>query len=159
MRLFTLGAGVAIGYIIGSKRGKAELERSLNTVKKNAAETWKDPKVQETVSKAGDTAKQYVSTVADSVKKRADEASAPLTDKAVDVAARVEDTVKKAGSNADKLVDQAADKVEKQADAAGENTSQSSRDNKSSDSSSSGNSSNDSSPGSASDKPSGTDGR
>lgn len=99
MRLFTLGAGVAIGYIMGSKRGQAQFERTLETVKQNAAEAWKDPKVQDTVSKAGETAKKYASTAADSVKKQANEVTENAADTAKSVAAKAEDTVKKSSDS------------------------------------------------------------
>lgn len=99
MKLFTLGTGIAIGYLIGSKRGRAEFERTLSTVRKNAAEKWKDPKVQEQVSKAEDTAKKYASEAAGSVKKRAEDAKGPVADATVGAASRVEEAAKTSGSS------------------------------------------------------------
>lgn len=56
MGLISLGAGVAIGYVIGTKNGKAKLEKGIESVKRTADETWNDPKVQDFVHKASDSA-------------------------------------------------------------------------------------------------------
>lgn len=71
MGLISLGAGVAIGYVLGSKNGKEKLDRRLGSVKKSAEETWQDPKVQDFVHKASETATRVAHDVAESAKKAA----------------------------------------------------------------------------------------
>ncbi len=71
MGLISLGAGVAIGYVLGSKNGKEKLDRRLDSVKKSAEETWQDPKVQDFVHKASETATRVAHDVTESAKKAA----------------------------------------------------------------------------------------
>lgn len=71
MGLFSLGVGVAVGYVLGSKNGGESLEKARRT----ASETWNDPTVQEQVNRASDVAARTAQDVAAGARKAADAAA------------------------------------------------------------------------------------
>ncbi|WP_010525122.1 hypothetical protein [Nesterenkonia sp. F] len=71
MGLFSLGVGVAVGYVLGSKNGGESLDRARRT----ASETWNDPTVQEQVNRASDVAARTAQDVAAGARKAADAAA------------------------------------------------------------------------------------
>lgn len=71
MGLFSLGVGVAVGYVLGSKNGGESLEKARRT----ASETWNDPTVQEQVNRASDVAARTAHDVAAGARKAADAAA------------------------------------------------------------------------------------
>lgn len=71
MGLFSLGVGVAVGYVLGSKNGGEGLEKARRT----ASGTWNDPKVQEQVNRASDVAARTAQDVAAGARKAADAAT------------------------------------------------------------------------------------
>lgn len=96
MGLVSLGAGVAIGYLIGTKTGRDKVDTSIESVKKTAQETWEREDVQDFVSKATDTATRVSHDVAEGAKKAAAVAS---------------DAVKKASEKAEEAEEAVADVV------------------------------------------------
>ena len=54
MRLITLGVGAALGYFLGSREGR----QNLNKMSDNAQKFWNDPKTQDKVSKVQGQATQ-----------------------------------------------------------------------------------------------------
>lgn len=54
MRLITLGVGAALGYFLGSREGRQNLNKMTN----NAQKFWNDPKTQEKVSQVQGQATQ-----------------------------------------------------------------------------------------------------
>jgi hypothetical protein len=113
MGLLSLGAGVAIGYLIGTKTGKNRVDEGAHHAKKSAQEIWEREEVQDFVSMASDTATRVTHEVAESAKKAAKSASEALrkaADKAdeaqemmADVVDEAEDTVE---AKAPKLTDE-----------------------------------------------------
>lgn len=108
MGLLSLGAGVAIGYVIGTKTGRDKLDTGLSTVKKNAEETWNRPDVQDFVHRASDTATKVAHEAAGGAKKAAAAAS-----EAVKKAAEKTEEAEVAVSE---IVDEAEEKVEEAAE-------------------------------------------
>lgn len=107
MGLLSLGAGVAIGYLIGTKTGKNRVDAGTEHAKKSAQQIWEREEVQDFVSMASDTATRVTHEVAESAKKAAKSAS---------------DTLRKAADKADEaqemmadVVDEAEDTVESKA--------------------------------------------
>lgn len=49
-------AGVAIGYVLGTRAGRQQFDK----IKEKAQEVWENPKVQESVHRAQDTATDFV---------------------------------------------------------------------------------------------------
>lgn len=99
MGLLSLGAGVAIGYVIGTKTGKDKLDSGIGNVKKTAQETWEREDVQDFVHKATDTATKVTHDVAENAKKTAAAASEALkkaADKADEATGKVDDIVDEA---------------------------------------------------------------
>ena len=52
MGLVSFGAGIALGYVLGQRSSAADVERARQV----AAQTWQDPKIQETVRRVESTA-------------------------------------------------------------------------------------------------------
>lgn len=80
MGLLSLGAGVAIGYVIGTKSGREKVDAGFDNVKKSAEDTWNRPDVQEFVEKTTEStyqlrqdiaagARKVVAVASDAVKK------------------------------------------------------------------------------------------
>lgn len=112
MGLLSLGAGVAIGYVIGTKNGKEKLDSTVESAKKTAEEKWNDPKVQELVTKASDTATKVAHDVAEGTKKAAAYASETVkqgAEKAEAAAEAAEETVSDAADAAEETVAEAAE--------------------------------------------------
>ncbi|WP_120003529.1 YtxH domain-containing protein [Nesterenkonia muleiensis] len=101
MGLVSLGAGVAIGYLIGTKTGRDKVDARIENVKRTAQETWEREDVQDFVSKATDTATKVSHDVAEGAKKAAAAAS---------------DAVKKASEKAEEAEEAVADVVDEAED-------------------------------------------
>lgn len=69
MGLLSLGAGVAIGYVIGSKTGREKVDAGFDNVRKSAEDTWKRPDVQEFVEKTSESTYQLRQDLADGARK------------------------------------------------------------------------------------------
>lgn len=69
MGLLSLGTGVAIGYVIGTKTGRRTFDASFDNVRKNAEETWNRPDVQEFVEKTTESTYQLRQDLADGAKR------------------------------------------------------------------------------------------
>ena len=67
-RLITLGIGAALGYLLGSREGRKNLDKFA----KNAQSFWNDPKTQDQVQKATQKA---TTTVKDQAPVMADKAA------------------------------------------------------------------------------------
>ena len=67
MKKFLLVVGAAVGYLVGTEKGRAKL--SVWTGK--AKEAWQDPKVQEKVHQAAETVKEQAPVVAEKLKAKA----------------------------------------------------------------------------------------
>jgi ElaB/YqjD/DUF883 family membrane-anchored ribosome-binding protein len=81
-RLITLGVGAAIGYLLGSREGRQNLDKFA----KNAQKLWNDPRTQEQVHKAASTVKDKAPGVADKAAGLADKAADSIRDRAPGVA-------------------------------------------------------------------------
>lgn len=110
MGLLSLGAGVAIGYVIGSKRGRAQLDEQLENVKKTAEETWHRPDVQDFIHKASDAANRVSHDVADTAKRAAEMASDAVK-KAAEKAEQAEAAVADVVDEAEETVERAAQRA------------------------------------------------
>lgn len=115
-RLITLGIGAALGYLLGSREGRQNLDRFA----KNAQNLWNDPKTQEQVHKATATVKQQAPVVAEKAAEYADKAteavkkSAPnLAEQADKVNAAAHTAAEKGSAAAQGLADQATRAAEK----------------------------------------------
>jgi NADH dehydrogenase/NADH:ubiquinone oxidoreductase subunit G len=112
-RLITLGIGAAIGYLLGSREGRQNLDKFA----KNAQKFWKDPKTQEQVHKAADAVKHQAPVVADKATGLADKATDALKDRAPDLAAKANaaahTAAEKGSSAAQHLADSASAAAEK----------------------------------------------
>lgn len=108
MGLVSLGAGIAIGYLIGTKSGKAKVDASFDNVRRTAQETWEREDVQDFVSKATDTATKVSHDVADGARRAASAASEAVR-KAAEMVDEAEDAV-------DDVVDEAEDLVSEKAE-------------------------------------------
>ncbi len=111
MGLLSLGAGVAIGYVIGTKSGR----ESFDSFKKSAGEKWNDPKVQDAVRKAEETANNVAHDVAGRAKEAVTAASGAIKDglsEATDVAAEAEAKVDEAAQKAEEKVEEAESKAD-----------------------------------------------
>jgi hypothetical protein len=58
-----LVAGLAVGYVLGSRRGREGYEK----LKRQASETWRNPNVQRTVSQAQKFAQEKIPVVGDAI--------------------------------------------------------------------------------------------
>lgn len=108
MGLLTLGAGVAIGYFIGTKTGKEKLDAGIENVKKTAQDTWEREDVQGFVAKTSDTASRVSHDVTESAKKAAATAS-DLMKKAAEKADEAEEKVSEVVDEAEDFVQQKAE--------------------------------------------------
>lgn len=111
MGLLSLGAGVAIGYVIGTKSG----QRNFDNLKRTAGEKWNDPKVQDAVRKAEETANNVAHDVAGRAKEAVTAASGAIKDglsEATDAAADAEQKVDEAAAKAEDTVEEAEEKVD-----------------------------------------------
>lgn len=83
MGLVSFGAGVALGYVLGHRNAAADIEQA----RRAAAQTWQDPKVQETVRRVESSAnavanefahksQEVLSAAAEAVKQAIAESSA-----------------------------------------------------------------------------------
>lgn len=86
-RVLTLGAGVAIGYFLGNREGRAQAEEAARQAQRTVQQFWQDPKTQERVH---ETAGQ----MADVVKEKA-----PALGGVADTAADMVDKSTGYGSN------------------------------------------------------------
>ncbi|GAA4758312.1 YtxH domain-containing protein [Citricoccus nitrophenolicus] len=77
-RLITLGIGAALGYLLGSREGRKNLDKFA----KNAQGFWNDPKTQEQVQRATSTVKQQAPVVAEKAAGLADKATDAVKEKA-----------------------------------------------------------------------------
>lgn len=85
-RLITLGIGAALGYLLGSREGRQNLDKFA----KNAQSFWNDPKTQEQVQRATDTVKEQAPGVADRAAGLADKATEAVKDKAPNLAEKAD---------------------------------------------------------------------
>ncbi|GGE60517.1 hypothetical protein GCM10011401_04250 [Nesterenkonia cremea] len=111
MGLLSLGAGVAIGYVIGTKSG----QKSFDSFKRTAEEKWNDPKVQDAVRKAEETANSVAHDVAGRAKEAVTAASGAIKDglsEATDAAADAEQKVDEAAAKAEDTVEEAEEKID-----------------------------------------------
>lgn len=111
MGLLSLGAGVAIGYVIGTKSGR----ESVDSFKKSAGEKWNDPKVQDAVRRAEETANNVAHDVAGRTKQAAVAASEAIRKgltEATDAAAEAEAKVDEAAEKVQETADEAEAKVD-----------------------------------------------
>lgn len=53
-RLLTLGAGVAIGYYLGNREGRAQAQEAARHAQRSVQQFWTDPKTQERVHETTD---------------------------------------------------------------------------------------------------------
>jgi hypothetical protein len=113
-RLITLGVGAAIGYLLGSREGRQNLDKFA----KNAQKLWNDPKTQEQVHKAASTVKEKAPGVADKATGLADKAADSIRDRAPGVA-------DKASAAAHAVADKATAATQDLADRAGTTSQQS----------------------------------
>ncbi|MVT26308.1 hypothetical protein [Nesterenkonia alkaliphila] len=111
MGLLSLGAGVAIGYVIGTKTGREKAEAGLENMKKTAQQTWDREDVQEFVSKASDTATKVSHDVAEGAKRAAAVASDALK-KAAEKADEAEEKVADVVDEAEDIVEEKAEESE-----------------------------------------------
>ncbi|MEV4899986.1 YtxH domain-containing protein [Citricoccus sp. NPDC055426] len=85
-RLITLGIGAALGYLLGSREGRQNLDKFA----KNAQSFWNDPKTQEQVQRATSTVKEQAPGVADRAAGLADKATEAVKDKAPKLAEKAD---------------------------------------------------------------------
>ena len=119
-RLITLGIGAALGYLLGSREGRKNLDKFA----KNAQSFWNDPKTQDQVQKATQKAttavKDQAPVVADKAAGLADKATDALKDKAPNLAEKADkanaaahSATEKGANAAQGLADKASDAAEK----------------------------------------------
>lgn len=75
MGLLSLGAGIAIGYVIGTKTGRDSFNDGLNNAIRSAEDTWNRPEVQDFVAKTTETTTHLRHDLAEGAKKAAAAAS------------------------------------------------------------------------------------
>lgn len=114
MRLFTLGVGAAIGYLLGSREGRQNLDKFA----KNAQKLWNDPKTQEQVHKATSAVKDKAPGVADKATQLADKAADSIRDRAPGVADKASAAAHSLADKATATTQDLADKASS-SDAAG----------------------------------------
>ncbi|SMG29343.1 YtxH domain-containing protein [Agreia pratensis] len=61
--IFGLGVGLAAGYVLGTKAGRAKYAQ----IKSRANEVWHDPHVQKAVSDAGDLVREAAPVVQEKI--------------------------------------------------------------------------------------------
>lgn len=99
-------AGVAVGFLAGSRAGRG----AYDTIEAKAREVASDPRVQETVGQARDTAVKTAQDAAATVKDKAPEVAAAAREKAGEATAAAK---AKAGDAADAAKDKAGDATAK----------------------------------------------
>jgi hypothetical protein len=118
-RLITLGIGAALGYLLGSREGRKNLDKFA----KNAQSFWNDPKTQDQVQKATQKAttavKDQAPVVADKAAGLADKATDALKDKAPGLSEKANSAAHtmtdKGSAAAQDLADKASSAAEKSA--------------------------------------------
>lgn len=85
-RMITLGIGAALGYLLGSREGRQNLDKFA----KNAQSFWSDPKTQDQVQRATSTVKDKAPGVAEKAAGLADKATDAVKDKAPNLAAQAD---------------------------------------------------------------------
>lgn len=115
-RLITLGIGAALGYLLGSREGRQNLDKFA----KNAQSFWNDPKTQDQVQRATATVKEQAPGVADRAAGLADKATEAVKDKAPNLAekadkanAAVHSATRKGADTTQGLADKASSAAEK----------------------------------------------
>lgn len=116
MGLLSLGAGVAIGYVIGTKTTRADVERGLEKVRRTAEDTWNDPKVQDFVKKTEQTANEVAHEVAERSKAAAAAASEAMKNRAEEAEETVASTAETVKETADDAAERVADAADTAAD-------------------------------------------
>jgi ElaB/YqjD/DUF883 family membrane-anchored ribosome-binding protein len=106
-RLITLGVGAAIGYLLGSREGRQNLDKFA----KNAQKLWNDPKTQEQVHKAASTVKDKAPGVADKAAGLADKAADSIRDRAPGLADKASAAAHAAADKASSATQGLADKA------------------------------------------------
>jgi hypothetical protein len=61
--IFGLGVGLAAGYVLGTKAGRAK----YNELRAKASDVWHDPHVQKAVSDAGDLVREAAPVVQEKI--------------------------------------------------------------------------------------------
>lgn len=77
MKKLTLLAGVAVGYVLGSRAGRERYEQ----IKAGASRVAHNPKVQAAASKAQDAVAEQAATAADLAKEKVSDAASTAADK------------------------------------------------------------------------------
>ncbi|ABL80457.1 MULTISPECIES: hypothetical protein [unclassified Nocardioides] len=77
MKKLTLLAGVAVGYVLGTRAGRERYEQ----IKAGANRLAQNPKVQAAAGKAQDTVAQQAATAADLAKEKAGDMASTAADK------------------------------------------------------------------------------
>lgn len=115
-RLITLGIGAALGYLLGSREGRQNLDKFA----KNAQGFWNDPKTQEQVQRATSTVKDQAPGLAEKAAGLADKATEAVKDKAPNLAEKADkanaaahSATEKGANAAQGLADKASDAAEK----------------------------------------------
>lgn len=115
-RLITLGIGAALGYLLGSREGRQNLDKFA----KNAQSFWNDPKTQEQVQRATSTVKEQAPVVAEKAAGLADKATEAVKDKAPNLASKadqanaaVHSATRKGSDTTQGLADKASGAAEK----------------------------------------------
>jgi hypothetical protein len=67
MKKLLLVVGAAVGYLVGTEKGRAKLAAMTGKAK----QAWQDPKVQEKVQQATETVKEQAPIVAEKLKAKA----------------------------------------------------------------------------------------
>jgi hypothetical protein len=106
-RLITLGFGAAIGYLLGSREGRQNLDK----FSKNAQKLWNDPKTQEQVHKAASTVKDKAPGVAEKATGLADKAADSIRHRAPGVADKASAAAHSAADRATAATQGLADKA------------------------------------------------
>ncbi|WP_022873843.1 hypothetical protein [Nesterenkonia alba] len=119
MGLISLGVGIGIGYVIGTKTGREKFDRAIESARTTAEETWNRPDVQDFVHKASDTASQVAHDVAESSRTAAayaSEAVKKAAEQAAEAAAKAEDAAETAEEKVAEATEAAEEKVEEAAE-------------------------------------------
>lgn len=106
-RIITLGVGAAIGYLLGSREGRQNLDKFA----KNAQKLWNDPKTQDQVQKAASTVKDKAPGVAEKASGLADKAADSMRDRAPGMADKTSAAAHAAADKAASATQNLADKA------------------------------------------------
>lgn len=96
MKKFIFLAGLAVGFLAGSRAGRGP----YNAVEEKARAVANDPRVQEKAGQARDTAVKTAQDAATTVKEKAPVVAAAAKDKAADAASTAKDKASDAASTA-----------------------------------------------------------